>query len=121
MITALPVAEDKGLDSALDPRFGRAPGFIIYDTETAQFSYTPNTQNYEAAQGAGIQTAQHILEQHATAVISGLCGPRAYKVLSKAGIDLYYKKGGTVHEALIDLEQKRLKHTDEANIEGQWV
>jgi predicted Fe-Mo cluster-binding NifX family protein len=80
-----------------------------------------NTQNYEAEQGAGIQTAMNILEGGATAVISGLCGPNAYKVLTKAGATLFYKKGGTVTEALEDLAHDRLSRADEANIEGHWV
>lgn len=121
MVIALPVREDRGLQSELDPRFGRAPGFIIFDSETAKISYVENRQNYEAAQGAGIQSARNIIEAGAGMVISGLCGPNAYKVLSAAKIDLFYKKGGTVNEALIELEEDGLKRADDANIEGHWV
>ena len=46
------------LDAAVDPRFGRAKAFILYDTETDEWSVLDNAQNLNAAQGAGIQAAQ---------------------------------------------------------------
>ncbi len=121
MIIAIPVSENKGLDSALDPRFGRAAGFMLYTVETDKLEYVSNTQNYEAAQGAGIQTAQNLLNQKANAVISGLCGPKAFAVLSKAGIELFYRKGGTVKDALEEYEAGKLTLAKDANIEGHWV
>ncbi len=44
------------LQAALDRRFGRAPGFLVVDTATESCEYVANTQNLNAAQGAGIQS-----------------------------------------------------------------
>ncbi len=121
MVVAIPVTEDHGMESRVDPRFGRAAGFILYSKESGDLSYLANTQNYEAAQGAGIQTAQNLIGAKVTTVISGLCGPKAYAVLSRGGVELYYRKGGTVQDALEELEKGRLQPAADANIEGHWV
>ena len=64
-------------DSNVDPRFGRAKYFIIYDTETDSFDVIDNVQNIQAAQGAGIQAAQNVANQNVELVISGNLGPKA--------------------------------------------
>ena len=48
------------LTSKVDPRFGRAKYFIIYDTETKEMEVVGNEQNFQAAQGAGVQSAQNV-------------------------------------------------------------
>lgn len=71
---------------AIDPRFGRARGFIIADTETGAVQYSDNADNIALAQGAGVQTAQFIADQHVDIVVSGQFGPKATSVLQQAGI-----------------------------------
>ena len=75
------------LAAELDPRFGRAKNFLIYDTETKHFEVIDNQQNLNAAQGAGIQAGQTIVKSGATALVTGHVGPKAYQVLAAAGID----------------------------------
>ena len=48
------------LSAPLDTRFGRAPKFLVYDTDAATFALVDNAQNLNAAQGAGIQSAQRV-------------------------------------------------------------
>jgi hypothetical protein len=50
------------LDAPVDPRFGRAKSFIIYDTDSGQWSVLDNAQNLNAAQGAGIQAATAVVK-----------------------------------------------------------
>ena len=78
------------IDGELDKRFGRAPGFLIYDTETQTHEFIDNQQNIQAAQGAGIQSAQNIIATGAQCVISGQCGPKALRVLESAGSPKYF-------------------------------
>ena len=84
------------LDSKIDLRFGRAFGFIIYDLDTDEFSFVNNVQNLEASQGAGIQTAQTVVNLDAGALITGHCGPKAFKVLSASDVKIYVGAEGTV-------------------------
>ena len=89
-----------GLDSILDPRFGRCAYFIIVDTEDeSNLKAIPNGAA-TAGGGAGIQAAQTVINEDVEAVISGNFGPRAFDALSSAGVKLYTVTAQTVKEAL---------------------
>ena len=68
----------------LDPRFGRAPRFLIYDDEKESLEVVDNKQNLNAAQGAGIQSAMQLAKQKVDCVVTGHCGPKAFQVLDAA-------------------------------------
>ncbi len=110
----------KTLDSPLNPRFGRAPGFLIYDTDDRSVEYISNTQNYNAAQGAGIQSAQNLGDAGVSAVVTGHCGPKAYSVLARAGITVYNTSLATVAEALEALQKGELPPAEGPDREGHW-
>lgn len=93
-------SERDTIDASVDPRFGRAAGFIVYETETGEYTYVDNTRNLNAAQGAGIQAAQSVVDANAAAVITGYCGPKAYKVLESASIKIYECPKVSVREAI---------------------
>ncbi|RLG67848.1 MAG: dinitrogenase iron-molybdenum cofactor biosynthesis protein [Methanobacteriota archaeon] len=80
------------LDSEIDPRFGRCPYFLIVDPETMSFEAIPNP-NINAMGGAGIQSAQLVVNKGVKAVITGRVGPNAYQVLSAAGIEILTATG----------------------------
>lgn len=67
----------RDLNAPLDSRFGRAPLFLIYDLDANTFDVVDNQQNLNAAQGAGIQSAQNIARLNVKALITGHCGPKA--------------------------------------------
>jgi len=108
-------------DSNVDPRFGRAKYFIIYDTETDSFDVIDNVQNIQAAQGAGIQAAQNVANQNVELVISGNLGPKAYTTLNAAGIKIALWSEGTVNEAIELAKSGKLQYTKGANVEGHWT
>ena len=68
-------SEGPGLESQVDPRFGRAGGFVIVDMDTMQADYVDNGASQAAAQGAGIQTAERLAGLGVQAVMSGYVGP----------------------------------------------
>lgn len=109
------------LEAPLDSRFGRAAKFLIYDTETGTFTLVDNTQNLNAAQGAGIQSAQHVSASGAAALVSGHCGPKAFRVLSAAGIRVYTSAAATVADALQEYREGKLKMIVVADVEGHWA
>lgn len=108
------------LDSQVDPRFGRAVKFILFDTETEEFEAVDNSQNMNAAQGAGIQAGQNIADTDAEVLITGNCGPKAFKVLSVASIKIYIGATGTVKEAIEKFKKGELTEAAGANVEGHW-
>ena len=108
-------------DSEVDPRFGRAKYFIIADTESGDFEAVDNAQNLNAPQGAGIQAAQNVSAKGAEVLITGHCGPNAFRTLSAAGIKVVVGAEGTVSEALEKFKAGELKESEGADVEGHWV
>jgi len=111
----------KNLDSQVDLRFGRAAGFIIYDTETGSFEYVDNVQNLNAMQGAGIQAAQNVVEKNVSAIITGNCGPKAFAVLSAAGVKIYVGAQGSVKDVIEKFKNNELEEAQIANVQGHWM
>jgi predicted Fe-Mo cluster-binding NifX family protein len=109
------------LESKVDPRFGRASWFIVVDTETNQHQAVSNEQNLNAGQGAGIQSAENISRHGVEAVITGNCGPKAFRTLGAAGIRIYCGADGTVSEALEKFRSGKLVQAEGANVEGHWI
>lgn len=109
------------LESAIDPRFGRAVRFLIYDTDKKTFTLVENEQNLNATQGAGIQAAKIVADSGVQAVISGQCGPKAFKVLSAAGITIYPCDASSVAEAIELYTTGALQPAKDATVEGHWV
>ena len=64
------------LASEVDPRFGRARYFVVYDDEKETFETIDNSQNVNAAGGAGIQAATTVAENGCSWVLSGHMGPQ---------------------------------------------
>ena len=109
------------LDTPVDLRFGRCKQFIIFDSIDESFKVIDNTQNLNAAQGAGIQSAQTVANSGAEILISGHCGPKAFKVLTQANIKVYTCKDLTIKESITQFLAGELSSADQADVEGHWV
>jgi predicted DNA-binding protein (UPF0251 family)/predicted Fe-Mo cluster-binding NifX family protein len=79
-------SESRELDGPVDPRFGRAAGFIVVDPETTDFEYVDNADCQGMAQGAGIQAAELMARHGVGVVLTGYVGPKAFQALAAAGI-----------------------------------
>lgn len=109
------------LESVVDPRFGRAACFILYDLATRRFEAHDNKQNLSAVQGAGIQAAETVARLDAKALITGHCGPKAFRALVAAEIAVYSGvEGRTVAEAIALYEDGKLESLASADAEGHW-
>ncbi|MFH1476488.1 MAG: NifB/NifX family molybdenum-iron cluster-binding protein [Verrucomicrobiota bacterium] len=117
----LVTAKGKQINDEVDPRFGRARFFILVDTETNETTAHDNSQNLNAAQGAGIQAAQNVVRLGAEAVISGNVGPNAFQTLNAAGIKMYLCQQVTVAEAVSKFKAGELKEVPSANVQGHWA
>jgi len=87
------------LDSPMDPRFGRAAYFIIYDLDRDEMEVLQNPAQMTPG-GAGIQSAQLIISKGVNYVISGSFGPNALPALEAGGIVTITGNWRTVREAL---------------------
>ncbi len=108
------------LSSAVDPRFGRARYFIIYDDETESFEAVDNEQNVSAAGGAGVQSATTVAEQGCDWVISGHMGPKAMSVLQAAGIRVATGASGAVSDAIAAFKDGQLEEATGADVPSRW-
>jgi len=107
-----------GLDAPMDPRFGRCPFFVIVDTESMSENSIANT-NVDAASGAGIQAAQDIAREGASALITGNVGPNAMQTLTAANIDVYqYQGAGSVREVVEKFKRGELVKITGASVPG---
>lgn len=109
------------LDAGLDPRFGRAQNFLICDTESESFEVVDNQQNLNAAQGAGVQAAENVARTGVECVVTGHCGPKAFRVLTAAGVRVYTSTAPTVSAALDQLRAGELTPIEGADVEGHWA
>jgi len=75
-------------ESLVHQLFGRCEWFLGFD-ETRELVKTIKNSYAEAETGAGIGCAQDLIQEGVEAVISGQFGPKAYEVLTQAGVEIY--------------------------------
>ena len=87
------------LNSAIDPRFGRCRYVVFIDAETMELESVENP-NIMSLTGAGLQTAQLVVNKGARVLLTGQLGPSTEQALSTAGIEVLTGVTGTVAEAV---------------------
>jgi predicted Fe-Mo cluster-binding NifX family protein len=110
----------KTLDSPVDPRFGRAAYFLIVDTDTLEFEVVDNADNINAFKGAGIQAAVAVSNKGAEVLLTGYCGPNAFRTLTAANIKVANDASGTVREAVAAFKEGKLPFASSPNVDGHW-
>jgi predicted DNA-binding protein (UPF0251 family)/predicted Fe-Mo cluster-binding NifX family protein len=112
-------SEGPMLDDALDPRFGRAGGFIVVDPQTLEFEYVDNGDSQAMAQGAGIQAAENISRAGAKVLLTGYVGPKAFMALQAVGIKVAQNlENITVRQALERYNAGQVEWADAPNRAG---
>jgi predicted Fe-Mo cluster-binding NifX family protein len=99
------------LESSLDQRFGRAAVFLIVDTDTMDIEVIDN-QAATAAGGAGVTSAQTVVDKDIQTLITGNVGPNAMRVLHAADIDIFKGLNGSVKENIEAFKQGKLNKID---------
>lgn len=113
-------SKGQNLSSEIDPRFGRAPFIIIVDTETMAFEALDNSTNVNAFKGAGIQAATMVADKGAEVLLTGYCGPNAFKTVSAAGMKVVNDISGTVEDVLARFNTGDVAYSEAANTDGHW-
>jgi predicted Fe-Mo cluster-binding NifX family protein len=114
-------AEGDTPEAAVDPRFGRAAFFIVYDTETDAWHAVDNAQNLQAASGAGVQAGQNVANLGVDVVLTGHCGPKAFRTLGAAGVQIVVGVEGTVADAVAQYKAGSLAPTEAPDVQGHWM
>ncbi len=113
-------AKEPSLSSEVDPRFGRAPYILVVDSESMLYDVIDNRENADSLKGAGIQAASSVSEKGAQVLITGHCGPNAFRALKAAGIKVVSGAEGKVEKAVSDYLEGDLKETEQPDTEGRW-
>ncbi|WP_296305314.1 DUF134 domain-containing protein [uncultured Desulfovibrio sp.] len=109
-------SEGPTLEDAVDPRFGRAGGFVVVDLPDMTTSYIDNGASQTMSMGAGIETAERMARAGVEVVLSGYVGPKAFEALTAAGIKVCQNvEGISVGEAVERFRKGELPFADGPN------
>lgn len=100
----LPLDENK-IDVCVS--FGRCPYFMIYDTDTSSTEIKENPA-INAQGGAGIKSAQFVVDNNADTLITVRCGENAAEVLNAAGVKIYKPEGVSAEQNIVLLKEEKL-------------
>ena len=111
-------SQGKDLDSAVDPRFGRAQYFLAVDVDSLNFEVIEN-QNANGTGGVGIQTGRLMAEKGIECILTGNIGPNASQTLQAAGIPFCLGATGTIREAVEQYKQGKLSPSSGPNVDSK--
>jgi len=107
-------------DSEMDPRFGRAHYIVIVDPNATVLEVVDNARNINAMSGAGIQTAKIMADKKVDVLMTGHCGPNAFRALQAAGVKVVVEQSGTVKDAVGRLNRNEVSFADKPDVEPHW-
>lgn len=113
-------AMGKDLDAEVDPRFGRAVFLVILDDNGNLLEVVDNSSNRDAMRGAGIQAGKILADKKVDTLLTGYCGPNAFRTLKAAGIKVGLEQTGTVREAFERFKRDEVDFADQPNVEAHW-
>jgi cation diffusion facilitator family transporter len=109
---AIPILEDRGLDSPVNLHFGSAPYFAFIEVEEGQI-VSLNVRENEGvtlSHKKGIQAANLLVEEKVDVVLVGSLGEGPFHVLGNSLIQIYYlSKSVEIREAVRLLNQNLLE------------
>lgn len=94
----IPISGEKE-DSDIDQSFGRAPYYMIYDTDTKKTTFIPNPAT-DSPSGAGVKAAQAIVDSGAKVLLTIRCGGNAHEVLTGADIKVMQAHPGPAKDII---------------------
>lgn len=95
------------IDTEVCVSFGRAPFFMLHDTESNESTFMENP-GAASSGGAGIKAAQVVVDQKVDALLTPRMGQNAADVISLAKIVMYQTKGDNILENLEALKNNEL-------------
>ncbi len=105
------------LDDAVEARFGRCAYFLIIDPDNLDFEAVQNP-NIALGGGAGIQSAQLMASKGVSVVLTGNCGPNAFRTFGAAGIQVITGMTGQVRQAVERFKAGELSSASGPSVES---
>lgn len=104
-------AKGSDWDSLMDARFGRMEMLVTYDEENDKLEMITNRETDSMEHGAGLQTAQKVLDLNPDIIITGNgAGNKALAVLQKSTVKMYIGAGDmTLKEAYDAYKNNKLQ------------
>jgi predicted Fe-Mo cluster-binding NifX family protein len=94
------VADDAGLESKIDARFGRAAYFLVYDPASGSVVSCQANTFKDLEHGAGIKTATFAVESGCKVAVGAQPGPKAADILAKGGMEFIVADDGSVKDVV---------------------
>lgn len=113
-------SQGQDLNASIDPRFGRAQFILIVEADTLEFEVIDNSVNVNAFKGAGIKAASTVADSGADVLLTGYCGPNAFKTLTAAGLKVVNDISGTVGSVVKKFSEGEYAYSEAANVDGHW-
>jgi predicted Fe-Mo cluster-binding NifX family protein len=110
-------SQGKTLESQVDPRFGRCAYFIVMDPDSMEFEAIENT-NAQTMGGAGVQSAQFIMNKEVKVLLTGNVGPNAFQTLKASQIETITGVSGTVEDVVKKYKQGSYKPVEKATVDS---
>jgi predicted Fe-Mo cluster-binding NifX family protein len=107
------------LDDTVAPRFGRCAYFLIIDPGSLDFEPVENP-NIMLGGGAGIQSAQLMANKGVSVVLTGNCGPNAFRTFGAAGIQVITGITGQVRQAVERFRAGEFSPTSSPSVQSKF-
>jgi predicted Fe-Mo cluster-binding NifX family protein len=107
------------IDDTVETRFGRCAYFLVIDMDTLEWESIQNP-NIALGGGAGIQSAQLLADRNVAVVLTGNCGPNAFRTFGAAGIRVITGINGTVKSAVEQFKSGELTSASEPNVQSHF-
>ena len=111
MLIAVPV-DDKSMKSKVCVSFGRAPYFLIYDTDGGKVDFIDNPAAGSQG-GAGIKAAQAVVDSRAKVLLTPRCGENAAQVIDAAGIKMFKTINDSIQDNIDAYQEGGLSPLDD--------
>lgn len=111
MKISIPV-DEKDMGTNVCVSFGRAPYFLVYNTETKESTFLNNSAAASTG-GAGIKAAQTIVDNKVNALLTPRCGENAADVLKAADIKIFKTTNASAKDNIDDFIAGKLPLLDE--------
>ena len=93
-------ATDNHIDAFVDRHFGRCAWYCIFDAQTKNYEFIPNTA-FNSTKGAGYKATDLLIKRSINVVVAGRFGSRAIEALKAKDIQMIIPENQiTINEIL---------------------